>query len=117
MSAKLFMLVVAAVVLVSGLTLCEAQAPPAAPTFEDLVKEHEARMLAVLNLMVTGSAAPPEVKETVLASAQQELADCVQQASTHVNHGLFYACTGSVLKNTSSALGVHASSGAASSGY
>ncbi|XP_053681875.1 uncharacterized protein LOC128732616 [Sabethes cyaneus] len=118
MSAKLFMLAAAAVVLLSGLTLSEAQtpAPAAGPTFEDLVQEREAKTLHVLNLMVAGSSAPQELKDAVLANAQQELANCVQQASVHASPGVFYSCTGLVLKNAGTALGAAASSGAAGSG-
>lgn len=115
------MLAVVAVVLVSGLTLCEAQAPapaPAAvPTFEDLVNQREAKTLHILNLIVTSSTAPQDVKDAVLASAQQELTNCVQQASVHANQGVFYACTGLVLKNAGNALSAYASSGAAGSFY
>ncbi|XP_058818813.1 uncharacterized protein LOC131681792 [Topomyia yanbarensis] len=116
MSAKLFLLMVVAtaVLMVSTITPVEAQSPGAAPTFEDLVNERVAKTEQVLNLMIAGSTAPQEVRDAVLANAQEELASCVQQASMIGNQGQFYACTGWVLRNAGMALNGSASSGASS---
>ncbi|XP_058443719.1 uncharacterized protein LOC131425671 [Malaya genurostris] len=114
MSVKLSLLMmVAATVVVSMIALAEAQAP-AKPTFEELVKEREATTLHALNMMVASSTAPQQVKDAVLASAQEQLANCVEQASVVANQGQFYACTGLVLRNAAMALNGHSSSGAGS---
>ncbi|XP_055617470.1 uncharacterized protein LOC129762896 [Toxorhynchites rutilus septentrionalis] len=91
----------------------DAAGPAAGPTLEQVVQQRVANTLNVLNLIAANSVAPPEVKEAVLANAQQELDSCVEQVSVHGNQGYFFACTGIVIKNAANALNGNASSGAA----
>lgn len=115
MSLKLFALFVLA-----ALAFAKAQSPvePAAaapPTFEDLVNQQAVKVQHVVQVLVDKSVAPPEQKEAVQLAASEQVAACVAAAEVNRNLGVFYACTGRVIKQASEALYV-ASSGAGASG-
>ncbi|KXJ74713.1 uncharacterized protein LOC109397606 isoform X2 [Aedes albopictus] len=124
MSVKLLVLVVTVLGLAAfAATTVKAQQPAdsdaeaaaaTGPTFEQLVEQRVASTLQVVNVLAAKSSAPAEVKEAVVANAQQEMDACAAQALVDRLPGPFFACSGHVISNASNALSVASSSGAAS---
>ncbi|XP_065073815.1 uncharacterized protein LOC135697889 [Ochlerotatus camptorhynchus] len=118
MSVKLFALVVTLLAVAAfAASTVKAQSPEAAatvPTHEQLVEQRVASTLQVVNVLVAKSSAPQAVKDAVLAEAKQEITTCAERAIVDRLPGPFYACSGRVISNASTALSAATSSGASS---